>query len=295
MELRRLRYFVTVAEELHFGRAAERLHMAQQPLSVQIRELEREIGHELFERYANRIRLTAAGQAFLGESRAILERSERAVDIARRAATGEVGVVRVGFCSAARERVLPDLVRALKVDHPSIGVHLRELDQRAQLLAIERDELDVGFVYRPFDERTFASFDLFEESAVVAVPLDHRFAGETSVSLRELSSESLVVLASERHSALAPLVHRIPSDPMAEPSPRIIVHEAETALALVARGLGVALLTEGSAGQRPDTKLVPLDVAEHLTFAAVWSKLAPARITRARFLSALQEMQLATA
>lgn len=287
MELRRLRYFAAVAEELHFGRAAQRLHMAQQPLSAQIRELEREIGHDLFERYANRIRLTPAGEVLLGEARAILQRSESAVALARRAASGETGVVRVGYCSAAMTEILPATIRSLKDAHPSLGLDLQERSQVEQLRALERDELDVGFAYRPFDDRTFDALDVAEERIVVAVPSDHRFAAMPRVPVELLAQEPLVLFPAERFPVLAQLTERIVDLRGRNDAAALHANDKATALGLVAHGLGVTFFPEHGAFPRGDITYVPLDTQARLRFAAVWSRLAPERLHRRHFLETL--------
>ena len=133
MELRHLRYFVAVAEELHFGRAAARLHIAQPPLSRQIRDLEREVGTPLFERVARGVELTAAGRAFLPEARLTLAQAARAQRTAERAARGEIGRLRVGFVEAATySRVLPEVLGFFRMHLPNIGISLFEMDAHAQ-------------------------------------------------------------------------------------------------------------------------------------------------------------------
>jgi len=285
--LRRLRYFVTVAEELHFGRAAQRLHMAQQPLSAQVRVLEREIGHDLFERYANRIRLTPAGTVFLSEAQAILERSASAVELARRAAEGEIGNVRIGYCSTAAERVLPATMRALKAAYPAIGFDLHQLNQREQLRALEHDELDLGFVYRPVDARTFASLDVMEERLVVAVAVDHRLAHAERIPPADLAQEPLVLFSRDGHPVFSAMIDETLRAASIATVAAFSARDATTALALVANGLGVAFLPEHTVVPRRDVSYVPLDTPARLQFAAVWSALAQPRLLRQRFLDAL--------
>jgi DNA-binding transcriptional LysR family regulator len=289
MELRRLRYFVTVAEEMHFGRAAQRLHMAQQPLSAQVRELEREIGCDLFERYANRIRLTPAGHVFLTEARAILERSVSAVERARRAAKGETGIVRVGYCGTAMDRVLPATMRILQEKHPEVGFDLRELSHAEQIRAIERDELDVGFVYLPVDERTFYTLDLFNEGVVVAIPADHLLGANDRVTLSQLAGMPLIVVSGEQNPANTTLLAEVLTEISFQGPPKISGNDLRPALALVAHGFGIAILPQHSAAPRSDVAYVPLDLPVTLHFAAIWSKLGGEGVLRQRFLEALVE------
>lgn len=145
MELRHLRYYVAVAEELHFGRAAERLGIAQPPLSRQIRDLEREIGVELFERVPRGVELTAAGIAFLPEARLTLAQADRSQRSAQREARGETGRLRVGFVEAATHSgILPDVLSFFRVHLPSVGLSLLELDTPLQAEALRDGRIDVG-------------------------------------------------------------------------------------------------------------------------------------------------------
>src|SRR6476469_5016666 len=147
MELRHLRYFVAVAEELNFGRAAQRLHIAQPPLSRQIRDLEREIGTPLFERGARGVELTHAGRAFLPEVRLTLVQAERAQRTAQRAALGETGRLRVGFVEAATHSgILPDVLGFFRMHLPAIGLSLLEMVSAQQAEALHDSRIDLGLV-----------------------------------------------------------------------------------------------------------------------------------------------------
>src|SRR3954469_19819757 len=148
MELRHLRYFVAVAEELHFGRAAARLHIAQPPLSRQIRDLEREVGTPLFERVPRGVTLTAAGRAFLPEARLTLAQAERAQRTAERAARGEIGRLRVGFVEAVRDAgVLPEVLGFFRLHLPDIGLSLFEMDPVQQTEAFRDRRIDLGILH----------------------------------------------------------------------------------------------------------------------------------------------------
>src|SRR4051812_30729543 len=147
MELRHLRYFVAVAEELHFGHAAQRLHIAQPPLSRQIRDLERELDASLFDRSARGVRLTAAGRAFLPQARLTLAQAERAQRTAQRAARGEIGRLRVAFSEAATySEVLPNVLGFFLMHLPLIGLSLFEMDSAQQEDAFRDGRIDVGLL-----------------------------------------------------------------------------------------------------------------------------------------------------
>src|SRR5215213_8943660 len=148
IELRHLRYFLAVAEELSFSRAAERLGMAQPPLSQQIQRLEALVGHELFERRP-RVRLTAAGEALLPAARLALDQVERGVEATHRAARGEVGAVMVGFAASMILSVVPPVVRAFRKGFPAVDLQLREMSSAGQVAALREGQIDVGFLREP--------------------------------------------------------------------------------------------------------------------------------------------------
>jgi len=149
MELRHLRYFVAVAEELHFGRASARVHVAQPAVSRQIRALEEEIGLSLFERDRRRVVLTAAGAAFLEEARSLLQHVDRAVITAHRAARGELGSLRIGYVPAVVHTGLPEIVRAFRKRFSRVEVRLQEMNPAMQVDALLAERIDVGFVRGP--------------------------------------------------------------------------------------------------------------------------------------------------
>ena len=149
MELRHLRYFIAVAEELHFRRAAERLHMSQPPLSQQIRQLEEEVGAQLLTRNQRKVELTAAGAAFLVRAREILDAVEDAARQARRVQRGEVGRLAVGFVGSAMYSFVPELLRGFREQAPDIALRLHELGTTEQLRQLDDGRLDVGFLRTP--------------------------------------------------------------------------------------------------------------------------------------------------
>ena len=288
MQLRRLRYFVTVAEEMHFGRAAQRLNMEREPLAAHVRELEREIGHDLFEGSDLQIRLTPAGQTFLREAQTVLARSASAVKITRHSAKGETGIVRIGSFGRAMERVLPEVIRALRRAHPTIDVHLRAVGDEQQLRALDRDEIDVAFVYRPVDTRAFDLLDVAEEELLAVVPADHPQAQrDDRVPIGELALEPLVLVSRERHPAIASVVDEALRAASIAITNTIPANNRSTALALVAHGLGIALLPEHATVPRRDVAYLRLETPVRLQLAAVWSKRAGARSARQRFVDTL--------
>jgi len=176
MELRHLRYFVTVAEELHFGRAAEKLHMSQPPLSMQIRALEEELGVRLFNRTQRQVALTQAGNALLLEARQVLARVEQAVLVTRRAGRGEIGELVVGFISVADYNVLPTVLRDFRRRYPLVNLTLRESTTDAQVRDLVAGRLDVGFVLPPVNEPALESVSILREPLIAALPEKHPLA-----------------------------------------------------------------------------------------------------------------------
>src|SRR4051795_636425 len=183
MELRHLRYFIAVAEELHFRRAAERLHMSQPPLSQQIRQLEEEIGAQLLSRNQRKVELTAAGVAFLERAREILDSVEDAARQARRVQRGEGGRLAVGFVGSAMYSFVPELLRAFRDHAPDITLRLQELGTSEQLRQLEDGRLDVGFVRLPRARPELTFETVLEEPVVAALPDTHRLAQRSLLTL----------------------------------------------------------------------------------------------------------------
>lgn len=192
LDLRRLRYFLAVAEELHFGRAAARLHIAQPSLSQQVRTLERELGVELLCRDKRRVALTGAGEALLREGRRTLAQAERAVDAARAAGEGVAGSLTVGFMGSAGRRLLPLVVRDFRARHPRVSVEIREITLPETNRALRDSVVDIAFV-RPIDEDPELVVEPLPNDDLVAVlPTGHALAGSPSLPLAGLAGERFV-------------------------------------------------------------------------------------------------------
>ena len=272
MELRHLRYFVVVAEELHFRRAAERLHMSQPPLSQQIRALEEEVGATLLLRNQRRVELTAAGVAFLERAREILEAVEDAARQARRVQRGEVGRLAVGFVGSAMYSFVPELLRAFREQAPDIALRLHELGTTEQLRQLDDGRLDVGFLRTP-GRRPGLSFEtVLEEPVVVAMPDVHPLAQRSLVRLSDLVGESLVLLTPAGspglRAALATSIAQLGGEE------RIVqeVAEMQTVIGLVAAGVGISLVPESvRALVRHGVTYRPLgDTAPAVRLAMAW-------------------------
>jgi len=243
MDFRHLRYFVTVAEELHFTRAAERLGLGQPPLSQQIRQLEQEIGSALFHRLARGVELTDVGKVFLEDARAILEHLERAKATAQRVARGEEGMVRVGFTmSTSCHPLVPTVLRQYGARYPGIAVSLEVNISSALAEAVRQGQIDLAFVRTPFAERAeLAIHPLLREELLVALPSTHPLAAREAVPLAALADEDFVFYP--RRSAPGLYDTTIAACERAGFTPRVVqVVEFPPLMSLVAAGLGVSIV-----------------------------------------------------
>jgi DNA-binding transcriptional LysR family regulator len=244
MELRHLRYFVAVAEELHFRRAAERLHMSQPPLSQQIRQLEEEVGAQLLLRNQHRVELTASGAAFLERAREILDAVESAALEARRVQRGEVGRLAVGFVGSSMYSVVPDLLNGFRESHGDVGLRLHELGTTEQLRQLESGRLDVGFV-RPRQPRPGLAIEpIYAEPIMLALPDRHPLAALTRIHVADLQGERLVLLTRAGSPGLRKTLEPITDQLGGEDAIVQEVAEMQTVIGLVAAGVGVSLVPE---------------------------------------------------
>jgi DNA-binding transcriptional LysR family regulator len=242
VKLHHLRYFVAVAEELHFRRAAARLHMSQPPLSDAIAELEAAVGAPLLERSRRRVALTPAGEVLLRDARSVLAGLERALETARRIGTGQTGRLRVSFVGSAVYGLVPDIVRAFTLQRPDVEMQLQERSTTEQLAALAAGELDVGFLRPPVDDDGLDSETILREPTVAALPEGHPLARLERIPIARLSEEPFVLFPRDQ----APGMHDAITSALAEGGrlPRIVqeVPEMQTIVGLVASGMGVSLV-----------------------------------------------------
>jgi len=239
VELRHLRYFVAVAEELHFGRAAKRLHIAQPPLSQQIRRLEQDLGVSLFHRTNRRVELTDAGRAFLAEARMTLAQAEHARDVASRAARGDVGQLIIGYMASAELNVFPRLLPAFRRRHPDIELAFQLLGASEQLEALHDRQIHAGFLRLPASDSTLTVRSILREPLVVVLPERHPLAGRRSLSLSALRGERFILFARRFAPGYYDALMRMCRKAGLEPK---VVHESNrfhTTLSLVAAGRGI--------------------------------------------------------
>jgi len=248
-ELSQLRCFVAAAEELHFGRAAERLHMTQPPLSRQIQILERVLGVQLLARTSRIVRLTPAGRKFLPEARRILQLAESATVSAQRTAAGETGSVTIGFTAVAGYRFLPELIIAARERLPDVDFDLHEMVTAEQVDALVSHRIDIALL-RPPVRREFESIRVMREPLLVALPANHRLAKGRLPTLADFDRQPFVMYSPHEAQYFYDLLAAIFSK--AGVAPRYVQHmsQVHAILALVRAGLGAALVPAAAASLR---------------------------------------------
>ena len=257
MELRHLRAFLAVAEELHFGRAAQRLHMSQPPLSQQVQRLERELGVELFRRNRRRVELTPAGSALVPEARRTLAAAERAAAVVASVAAGASGRLTLGFIGSTAHGVLPRLVRALREDAPDLEIALVEASTAQQIELLRLGQLDAGLVRPPILAAGIELEIVGVEPLRAVLPDDHPLAGRASVELSELAGEPFVLFPRSIGPGLYDQIVGLCR--AAGFSPEVVYESAATStmVAMVEAGVGVAVLPASHEGTG-SARFVPL-------------------------------------
>ncbi|MCU0526172.1 MAG: LysR family transcriptional regulator [Elainella sp. Prado103] len=242
IELRHLRYFITVAEELHFGRAADRLHMAQPPLSQQIKQLEIALGFQLFYRTKRSVQLTEAGQVFLLESRKLFKQLDQAIESGRQVSRGESGQLVIGFISSSAYSVLPEMLRSFRSQVPEVRLELHEMPTNEQIEWLRQGKIDLGILRPPVEDPSLQLSTILREPMVVALPESHPLIDQSAIALDSLSRESFVLFP----RPLSPRVYDqiISLCQQAGFSPHIVQEamQMQTIISLVAGGMGVSIV-----------------------------------------------------
>ncbi|NGP04326.1 LysR family transcriptional regulator [Rhodococcus sp. 14C212] len=281
MEIRWLQAFVAVAEELHFGRAAARLQMAQSPLSQTVRKLEKDLGVPLFERNTRSVALTAGGHAFLPHAYHILESVETARQATRASAGGVYGRIKIGFTGVLNHLSLPPLTRALRQRYPDIELDLvGRIMTREAVTQLESGALDLAFVGLPVQSAAVATRLIRRESFGAVLPSDHPLAGEPEIDLHDLADDGFITTPLSAGSALQESAMRACLD--AGFRPRVVqeITDPYMILVLVSAGVGVALMTSSIATiTPPGTVFVPLaGESDYMHHGIGWS---PRRVSPA--------------
>ncbi|WP_411850120.1 LysR family transcriptional regulator [Stenotrophomonas sp. LGBM10] len=253
VDLRQLRQFVAVAEELHFHRAAARLHMSQPPLTAAIRRLEEDIGSELIQRGNRTLGLTAAGKVLLAEARATLQQADHALVATRDAAAGRTGTVRVGYVGSALYGRLPQVIRAFRVSHPQVRLELIEATSARQVEMLRGQRLDVGVVIPPVNEAGDMRLHAFDvDRLAIALPRAHRLAGMRSIAVAALADEPFVLWPAREGQGFHAQVVRLCA--AAGFVPRVVqeAHGMHAVLSLVAVEAGIAIVPASMQGFRAD-------------------------------------------
>ena len=262
MEFRHLRYFLVLAEELHFGRAARRLSMSQPPLSLNIQQLEASVGAKLFTRSSKAVALTAAGQAFLPAARALLEQAARAASHAKDVGQGMAGSLAIGFTGTMLYSGLPEILKAFQARHPLLRLMLKELSSSEQLVELAQQRLDVGFVQTTRVPPELSQILVASQAFVCCLPSHHALAHQPSLSLEKLQGEAFAVVS----RAVSPDYHErilaICTEAGFYPEIRYELRHWLSVVSLVSQGMGVALVPAAlQQSAMAGTAFVPLDAA----------------------------------
>lgn len=276
MELRHLRYFIAVATELHFGMAAEKLHIAQPPLSKQIQDLEIELGFELFNRTKRSVALTPAGQAFLIEVNQIFQQLDRAIDIGRKTSRGELGQISIGFVGSATYNILPVMLQQFRDRYPDVQIELHELTTDRQLIWLREGRIDIGLIRPPIVDRALNSQVIFQESLVVALPTNHHLARLDTIELSSLAAEPFILFPRQLAPGLYDTIITICQ--AAGFSPQVVQEciQMQTIVSLVSANMGVSILPASiQEAQRQGViykpiQLKSLGIEQLATIAIVW-------------------------
>nr|NNM89480.1 LysR family transcriptional regulator [Bacilli bacterium] len=281
MELRHLRYFITLAEELHFGRAAAQLHIAQPALSQQIRQLEEQLGFALFLRDKHQVTLTDAGKTFLAEARMVLIAVKRATETAKRVHEGAIGRLLIGFVGSATYHLLP-MLTTYRESFPLVHVELQQMKSLEQLQALHEKRIDIGLIRPTSTSLAITQKTIFQEALLVALPQNHSLTGRTSIAMHELVNESFIVAPMRSGSSYYEVVMQACLEANFTPHITLEAPEFHTVIAFVAYGLGIALIPESFARQKHAgvVYLPILNVKPRLELALAWRSDAISSVVR---------------
>jgi DNA-binding transcriptional LysR family regulator len=274
MELRHLRYFVAVARERHFRRAAENLGISQPPLSQQIRALEDELGVQLLLRSGRRVELTSAGTVFLARAERLLDAVEQAVADARRAQQGMLGKLAVGFIGSAAYSILPWILSSFRARVPDVELELVQLGTAEQVRALNEGRIDVAIVRPPVGDARLTVQTVYSEKFVVAMRTSHRLATQRKVALRALAGEDFILFPPQPGMMFFNMVHALCE--RAGFVPRVVqtATPMQTVIGLVSAGIGITIVPQ-SVRQVHAPDVVYLDVADRRAradIALAWRK-----------------------
>ncbi|WP_011300671.1 LysR family transcriptional regulator [Cupriavidus necator] len=292
MDLRQMKQALVLSETLNFHRAAERLHMAQPPLSTAIRKLEEELGVTLFDRQPSGLSLTSAGEVVLRQMRSTLFFADEIRRAAREGECGEQGTLRVGFVGSSVYSVMPQLIRAFRLKYPRVELIIEESTTVDLLRAVEEHSLDVALVRYPVLAQTSAQITFLRpDPLVLAVSADSALAGRSSIDLSELGTTPFIVYSESRVPAMHAMTMSAFHQAGIRPPIAQQAVQVQTLLALVESGLGVALVPATAAGYAGNgTRLVPLTgLPDKLNFGLALATLDDTSIATTRNFVALAQ------
>ncbi len=274
MEIRHLKYLMAVGQELHFGRAADKLFITQPALSRQIQQLEEELGVKLLERNKRNVALTTAGAYLIDEAEYIVNHLSHVIESTKRKAKGEEGEVRIGFVGSAMQDVIPDLLVRLNQEYPKLHTSLDELSNKEQLSALIHDRLDIGFVRMERVSTDYGQKVVFEDSFSLVLPSDHQLTAGTFVSLNQLRDERFILFSHEYSQEYYENIMSIFADHGFEPNVSHRSVHANTIFRLVEKHLGVAIVPSALAsGVDLGVQFITLaSLPQRTRLTAVWDQ-----------------------
>jgi DNA-binding transcriptional LysR family regulator len=292
LDFRRLYYFVVVAEELHFTRAAERLHIAQPPLSYQIQQLERDLGVRLFERTKHRVQLTDAGQVLLDAAQRIFGQMEQTVHAVRRVGQGEVGLLTVGFIPSASNNILPIILQLFRQRFPDVQLFLKEMTPDQVVRGLHDQQIDVGLLYLPLDDSELNTQAVLREPLLAVLPTTHIYATQPQVALHTLAHECFIV--PPRYASVPGLLsHIMEACRQAGFAPKVVEQAwlMQTIIGLVGANMGVALVPASVRNlHRVGVIYKPLqDVSTEVAMGVIWRRDETLPVLQ-RFLQVVDEV-----
>lgn len=272
LELRHLRYFITVAEELHFSKAAEKLYITQPALSRQIRQLEEQLGAELLVRNKRNVRLTKTGEYLLEEARYVFNHLDFVKQNIRRQTSGQQGKLRIGFVGSAMQSIIPGLMKKMNEQSPGVHMVLTELPNQQQIDQIRTDQLDIGFIRTMRLPEGLNKLDVFEESFCLVLPKSHPLTPETFRSVKQLENESFILFSSQYSHGYYDKIMSIFEDQGFSPK---VAHESvhsNTIFRLVENELGIGIVPSSlKYGYDLNIKFIELDkIPQRTTLSAIW-------------------------
>ncbi|MGD1899867.1 MAG: LysR family transcriptional regulator [Phormidesmis sp.] len=244
MDFRQIQYFIAIAEDLHFNRAADRLQITQPALSKQIASLEKMLGVQLLFRTKRTVELTHAGQTFLRQARQLVHQREKAIEITRRTGSGDIGHLTISFTKTATQTVLPSLLRQFLQRYPKVEIDMIELATEAQVAALNQNAVDLAFLHPPIDQRGLQVHPILKESFVAVLPLDHSLGQRSAVSIEALANEPLIIHPRKEGPALYDGFLQVCQASGFQPK---IIKESislQTRLCFVAAGIGITFVSD---------------------------------------------------